>query len=86
MIEIELPNLKVDESQISPTRVKVLSRDGDRKSITVGNQAERKSIKSGLGNYGITADKNLLDSEEHSEGEILHDMEAKIRPSQKHLA
>lgn len=46
MIELELPNLKVDESRVSPQRVKVLSReyDSDNEELTMEKDEEELRV------------------------------------------
>lgn len=46
MIELELPNLKVDESRVSPQRVKVLSReyDSDNEELTIEKDEEELRV------------------------------------------
>ena len=75
MIELELPNLKVDESRVSPQRVKVLSREYDSDNEELTMEKDEEELRAAENNSAIAQ------SDVQSEAEILRGMAATMRTS-----
>ena len=73
MIELELPNLHVDESKVSPQRVKVLSREFESENATAERDEDLRAPENASAREG---------SDIQSEADILRGMAATMRTSQ----
>ena len=81
MIELELPNLKADETKISPPRVKVLSKEIDPVQYNEADEHSRTEEESRRDLKPVLDANSIEQSDVGSEVEIHHRLPATMRNS-----